>query len=510
MATKLGAEMTDGADSIPIKLFRGYDPVARGLLTASAVTGSWDKNDVTSGVRIEVCESLSELAEALDIDASLSVSYMKAVDVTAKMKFARKLNVTARSVALVVYAKHGIGTWDAKDVKLKDGVHAPTDDRSAATFARSYGDSFVRSVTLGGEFYAVYIFNTETRDQQQSLAASLKGEFMKGQVESDLQAGLSNALKTTKTSWTLKQDMTGILNPRLPDQNRLIEFAFKFPTTPLDAPVATDIKVNGYEDVEGFGEGFDKVVQNRSYFLHPRRGLLHKLARLTVLSNQVGWLKLIYSRYKYQGDTKLRAFSERVETDIDSIDDQITAWKSNAAGNFVAPQLPSLEEGEPVLDFEEPDPKTWGAAGAGPWTVDSVGDLIRNRTRIKSIQLASGQFREHLVLGRLIVEYESDKRGWTEAHGEGEVKTLQPRLDLEEGQFPVRLEVRSGSLIDWLRIHLSNGRQTDAGGSGGGPADWSVRDGEFVVGFGGRSGSVIDQLQVRYAKLNPAKMVRLD
>src|SRR3954447_1272486 len=167
MATTLGAEMTAGSDPVPVKLFRGYDTVARGIISLSAVEGDYENSGASSAVRIQVCESLSKLAQALDIDASLSVSYLKAVDVTAKMEFARKLEVTARSVSIVVYAKHGIGTWDVTEAKLKSKVTAPVDDESAAAFVGTYGDSFIKSVTLGGEYFAVYVFNTETREEQQ-------------------------------------------------------------------------------------------------------------------------------------------------------------------------------------------------------------------------------------------------------------------------------------------------------------------------------------------------------
>jgi carbon monoxide dehydrogenase subunit G len=516
MAQTLGAEVTAGSDPVPIKLFRGYDTVARGLLTASAVTGDFENSKVTSEVKVEVCESLTDLAKALEIDASLSVSYLKAADVTAKMEFARKLNVTARSVTIVVYAKHGIGTWDVKEVRLKDTREmkdppkAPVDSASAAVFAKTYGDSFVRSVTLGGEYYAVYVFNTETREQQQSLATSLKGKVEGGAatVKADAQLKLTDFLNTTKTNWTLKQGMTGIVNPDFPDQNKLIPFALGFSKLELDGPVAIDVKVTGYEDVAGFAESFDKVVQNRDYFLHSKRGLLQKLARLTVLSNQADWLKGIYKRYQYEGDKALGGFSDRVDADIDAIDTQIAQWKSNTAGNFVAPNLPSLKEGEPVLNFQEASSPAWGGTTAAPWKLDSVGDLIRNRTRLKSIEIASAKYDIYLLLGRLIVEYDSDKRSWTETYGDKPVETAQPRIDLEEGQSPVRFELRFGTYLDWLRIHLSDGRTTDAGGpGGGGKADWAIPDGWFFVGFAGRSGGIIDQLQVRYAKLNPAKMV---
>src|SRR4051812_1917475 len=189
MAQTLGGEMTAGPEPVPVKLFRGYDTVARGIMPASAIVGDYEKSGASSAVRVQVCESLSELADALDIDASLSFSYLKAVDVTAKMEFARKLNVTARSVTVVVYARHGIGTWEVKEAKLQNDVKAPTDDDSAAGFVQYYGDSFIRSVTLGGEYYAVYIFNTETREQQQSLKTSLEAAVKGGaaKVEADAQ-----------------------------------------------------------------------------------------------------------------------------------------------------------------------------------------------------------------------------------------------------------------------------------------------------------------------------------
>ena len=80
---------------------------------ASPIDGEWENTGEGSTLRVEVRESLSELAEALEIDASLSVSYLKAVNVTAKMEFAKKLNVTARSVSIVVYASRRTGTWTA-------------------------------------------------------------------------------------------------------------------------------------------------------------------------------------------------------------------------------------------------------------------------------------------------------------------------------------------------------------------------------------------------------------
>ena len=307
--------------------------------------------------------------------------------------------------------------------------------------------------------------------------------------------------------------MTGITDPDFPDQDKLVPFAIGFSKLKLDGPVATDLKVSGYENVAGMADSFGKVAANRKYFLDSKKGLLQKLARLTAVSNQIDWLKRIYAHYGYKGDTALTAFSKRVDQDLDAIDAQVTGWASNPAGDFAAPSLPSLAEGEPVLNFEEAMSPAWGGTTAGPWGVDSVGDLIRNRTRVKSIQLASGKFAPYTLLGRLIVEYVSDKRNWTEQHGDGEVVTVEQRLDLN-GQYPTRFEARHGTYLDWLKIYVSGGsagtRSTEAGGPGGVKTEWAVPKDWFFVGFAGRSGAIIDQVQVRYAKLEPATMVTTD
>jgi len=166
------AQANAGAGNTPEKLFNGYDSIDKGMLNESAVTGGMEQGGGRSVVKIRVCESVSELAQALEIDGSLSVSYLKVANVTAKMKFMQKLNATARSISIVVYASHESSTWTAKSVKLAEGIKAPGNDDEAADFVDIYGDSYVSSATQGGEYYAVYTFHTETQTEQKELTAS--------------------------------------------------------------------------------------------------------------------------------------------------------------------------------------------------------------------------------------------------------------------------------------------------------------------------------------------------
>lgn len=493
------------AEQAPSNLYQGYDAVAIGMLSTSAATGAYEKTGGRSQVHIKVCESAEEVAEALEIDASVSVSYLKIASATAKMSFMKKLNITSHSVAIVVYASHHSGRWSAKNAKLQDTVTPPEDDNSAADFVASYGDSFINAVTLGGEYYAVYTFRTQTRTEQSSLSTSLKasGIYAGVSAEVDIQTKLSNFMSNTETNWTFDQEVTGIENPVLPSQDGLIEYAISFPSRPIDSPVVTNITTRGYESLMGAARRkFAKVAKNRGYFVDPDDGLLKSLAHLTAVKNQITWLKRIYARYNYQGDTDLLAFEREVNADIKAINGQVDDWEIDATTSFTPPPLSSIDKGEPVLQFDVPQPPAWGGSGGSPFQAASVGEAIKNQVRITGIRLAGGTF-----VDRIEVDYASDKRTWQARHG-GDGGASQQWLRLEDGQFPKRFVLRSGILVDWLKIYLTDGRTTEVGGPGGNSADWQVGADEVVLGFAGRAGSLIDQLQIIYAKSKPAKYIK--
>jgi hypothetical protein len=488
----------------PYELFNGYDSIANGMLNESAVTGDAKWSGGSSLVNIRVCESVSELAKALEIDASLSVSYLKVVNVTAKMKFMQKLNATARSISIVVYASHEEATWAVKNVKLAQGVKAPADDDEAADFAASYGDSYVSEAIQGGEYYAVYTFHTETQSEQRELTASLKAKGVyTGTVDLKVQGKLSDFLQTTSTNWTFDQEITGHKNPKLPNQEELIKFAIDFPSTPLDSPVTTGVKVAGYETVPGINRRkFARIVDNRDYFLG-QDGVLLGYARLNGIQNQIGWLRRIYARYAYAGDTALLDFEKQVKSDVAAINKQIAAYKRDPGADFERPALPSLARGEPVLSYAAGQPISFGGEGGGPFDFMSTGEALRNQVKIASLRFSDGDE----VVHKMEVGYASDRKDWPSSHGAN--GTPREIFYLEEGQFPIRFNIRcDDKYVYRMEVFSSDGRSTWCGSNKGTSHDWNVPEGAVLLGFAGRSGAVLDQVKMMYAALKPARFVQ--
>jgi hypothetical protein len=498
------ATTEDGAGDPPEKLFSGYDSIANGMLNESAVTGDPTPDGARSVVNIRVCETVSELARALEIDGSLSVSYLKAVNVTAKMKFMQKLNATARSVSIVVYASHETGTWTARNVKLAEGIKAPTNEDEAADFVALYGDSYVSGATTGGEYYAVYTFHTETQTEQKELTASLKAKGVYSGVTAklDIQTKLTDFLKQTSTNWTFDQEITGIANPTLPDQEKLIEYALAFPSKKPDAPVITGFKVSGYEGVPGIARRkFAKIVDNRDHFLG-EDGVLLSYARLVGVQNQIKWLKRIYARYAYTGDSGLLAFEKQVTEDLGKINKQVSAYRRDPAADFAKPELPSLEKGEPVLVYSVGQTPSFGGEGAGPFDFMAVGEALRNQVKLASIRLFEGGGGVGGLLHKIAIGYASDKSRWSAVHGANGVG--RELFILEDTHFPVKFRINCGQYVDRFEMHLNDGRSTWAGGQGGALVEWKVPDGAVVLGFAGRAGLLLDQLKIVHATLKPA------
>jgi hypothetical protein len=497
--------MTQAGDGdTPNKLFTGYDSIASGMLSASAVTGKHGTEGGRNVVNIRVCESVSELADALEIDGSVSVGYLKAVNVTAKMKFMKSLNVTEKSVTIVVYAAVETGTWTVKDVTLK--IKPPANDAEAARFVKAYGDSFIKEATQGGEYYAVYTFRTTTQEEQRSLTASLKAEGIYSGVtaKAEVQTKITSFASKSSVDWTLKQEMTGITGISLPSEDKLVQFALDFSSKTMNRPVTTGFAVQYYENIPDFGDGFAKVTANRRYFLG-EKGMLANLARLKGIENQIKRLKAIYACYKF-ADPDLEAFKERVEADIAAIEDQVTAWRDNPTGNFTKPPLPSLKEGEPVLDFVAHPVASFGQEGGGTFDFMSVGNAFRNQVRIASIRLSDGTWDGFHVIRRIEIEYASEKGRWTAVHGDN--GNAREKFFLEDGQFISHMRIRFGRLIDALEIHTEDGRSTGAGGGGGTLSLWTPQPGVTILGFAGRAGAALDQIKIINGSLKKAKFVK--
>jgi hypothetical protein len=493
----------EAAASAPVALLQGYDSVI-GAGLATAIQGPPPtKVDARSDVTYTGCESIETLSRALRVDQSLSVGFGPFGGVDQKMTFIRNLDVTTTSVSIVVYARHVTGKHVLTDYSLKPNIPPPAGDEELKRFFYSYGDSFLTSVTNGGEYYAVYTFYTQTKTEQTSLVGELKakGIWSTGNVDASLQLKLDQFIKSTTTRYRLEQTVTGIANPKLPDAAQIITYAIDFPSKPIDTPVVIGFETLGYERVPGI-QNFQPIVKNRTYFtgfLRDDAGLTKDLVKLQQLVNQADWIKSVYRFYGDYADEELNRVTALARADIDAIDDQIEAFEADPIQTFTRPNLQALGFGTPVLAYDVSKSQSWGGGGGGPFDDVDPRTALQKKTWLSAIQLRTGA-----VVDRLIAVYENEdhERRLIEHGGSG--GTLSSELKFLEGEFVVNVTGRAAKLVDRLNFRTNKGHEVGGGGGGGTPFVWDIHKGMFVLGFAGRSGTRLDQLAIVYAGFKPA------
>ncbi|HKT51388.1 MAG TPA: jacalin-like lectin [Candidatus Angelobacter sp.] len=493
----------------PVKVFQGYNSVTgRGLSTAT--TGETQSVGGTSTSAYHVCTDLEKLSTSLEINQSLSVGFGPFGSVDQKMQFVYNLNVTTYSVSIVVHARHFGRQEVMTNVRLERGISPPKGNTELQNFFRSYGDSFLGSVTYGGEYDAVYTFYSETREQQTALTADMKahGIFDGGSLDASLQVKISEFQSSAKTRVSFSQRVSGLKNPKLPDSNHVIEYAIAFPSIPLDEPAIITFDTQGYEHVPNFGD-FQPVARNRDFFVGTGviGGLTRPLVQIQEVENQITSIKKIYHAYGGFADVKLVSNGNQSEADHKTINGMIEEFESNPTQTFTMPQLPSLQNGTPALNYQITHSQAFGGAGGGPFDdVDAAGfsSFIPQQTMIITVQLRTGA-----RVDKLLTTYQNTTgKTWTSEHG-GNGGNLSGKLNLLPGQFVTSVTGRSGATVDRLTITSATGEKVEGGGGGGSPFNWAVPTGTFMLGFAGRSGKLLDQIQFVYGKFDSAKWTPL-
>jgi hypothetical protein len=404
-------------------------------------------------VHCSVALSLEELAKSISVDQSLSVGYGPLGSVSQKLNFIHKLQISTYSLTIAVYASKVIDRQSRVDVRFKPSITIPRNAEEVNEFVRYYGDAFVSNLSRGGEYIAAYTFYCRSHEEQTQLKAELRacGIYSGVSIGGDLQLKIESIIKKVNIAYALEQEVTGLLNPKLPDESKLVEYAIGFPSLALDKPVVTAFETSGYETVPGSGNAFAKVAANRTYLTGNTivGGLTSKLTRIDQAYNQMLWLADLYNFYNHYLDTTLQANSATAKADIKAILEQMNSFGtgSNPTATFPTLDLKALTNGTPILQFQPHRSPVWGGNGGAPFNDVDINSYLQRKTRLQSVGLRSGSRIDQIRT--TFVEVGSSKTTIATHGGSG--GSDAGRLDLIPGQGITRISGRAGSRIDHLR-----------------------------------------------------------
>jgi hypothetical protein len=484
-------------------MLQGFDTFA-GSARSTLLGGNIGQGNANKRCDYTVCSSLETIKDALNISGSIADNFGEG-SVDAKTQFVQKLNLTTYSMAIVVYTNLITQSSACNDVVLT-GKKPPTDLNE---FFQAYGDSYVSELVLGAEYMCVYVFYCQSEDDQLKVSAAInaKGITDAGQLSGDLQTTFQDINSSVSVRQDSQQLITGYTKLPLPDAAGVIQFALDFGSgSAPDTPGVISYGTTGYEHVTGVTD-FTPISTNRALYLggDDQPGLSGNLETLNLLQNQINWIEQVYQTYTYTGDADLPGKATQVKDDIINLSNLLTQIENDPTKTYQPGSYPSLEFGNPLLNFTLSQPQTWGGTGGLQPFQDITPASIISQTTLKNLVIRGGGW-----INDLVCTYStpgSNNPILAVDHGQPNGGSLSVPLNFQDYEFITSIQGTYGSYVNQLNITTNKMQNltfppnpSEANNS----IDFAVPAGSILVGFQGHCGSYLDQLQPILCTFSPA------
>lgn len=161
-----------------------------------------EENKVATGG--EVTAGFSIISTHEELQSSLGMSFEAEgryafVQGSVKAKFSEQTNYNSASTFVVAQVVVENPLRRGKDFKVKGAAEDLLKSNQLEVFQTAFGDSFVRGLQTGGEFYAVIRITSVSTSTQMDLAASLQADYNSGFAHAKFTADFEKANKSAST-----------------------------------------------------------------------------------------------------------------------------------------------------------------------------------------------------------------------------------------------------------------------------------------------------------------------
>ncbi len=180
---------------------------------------------------IDLVTSRTEMARRLQVSASASIRAAAGTSGSGRARFFQDLSINQYSLYLVVSCIVRKASARMRDVRLKDTFKVLLENNKTEEFHRSCGNEFIVGSTIGGEFYAVYEFQTTSSDQREEVEAAVRASGALGSFSAEGDFQLSMRKLTDRYSMTFRTYAYGVPSTVLlpSNGNEIVDFARNFP-----------------------------------------------------------------------------------------------------------------------------------------------------------------------------------------------------------------------------------------------------------------------------------------
>lgn len=221
--------------------------------------------------KIDTYESIEK---TLGISAEANVQY-GIFSAEGKFKFTKQCSFNSHSTFLLLHCVVENPFSQCEDAQLKAKAAELLEKADFDSFNDIYGDSFVRGIRTGGEFYAVISITDTTLESQQAVAAALEASFLgfgssKGKFNSS-EHNKSGKLKIQITSYQAGGSGSEETKP-VESIDEAITRSHDFPSIILKNPVPISVQVASYKTLG--------IKMPSSEMLEKKRKVLKEISKL--------------------------------------------------------------------------------------------------------------------------------------------------------------------------------------------------------------------------------------
>jgi len=498
-------------ETAPKEIFEGYDSVLGEPRQAILAGELYPLRDAGFRCDFSFCMNTFALSRALEIDASASYDG-GAYSADGKVKFYRSLNVTENSAVMVVRAVKIEGKKTIRNVTSRPIIKNQTHD-NINKFVFRHGDSFVSSLTLGGEYIALWIFQARSVQEKEQIEATLraKGISTYGAVTADFHTKFDECMKATNVLIESHQTFVGCSSPTIPDPRnieKMIRYATDFSGVHLDSPSVMAFETQAYD---GYVAGLKQVARNRIYFrgIGTIRGVLGAMKRLQGIDKRVDWILARYQFYGGFDDPKLLQFQYEVHRDLSDANEQLIKWSEDPNFRFsqIYPTPKSLTWGVPTLMYLPYRSRSYG--GKGIKEIDELAKfdaVVQRGIRLAEVRVEKGDWVNSITC---TYEFLSGPAEQPVRYG-GPSGTSVRDLSIPVGQYITKAWITYRSnVVTSLQFERTDGSTTQEFPlpREGDTDVFAPAEPIRVIGFAGGCTGVIDRLELVCMRLMPAAWV---
>lgn len=487
----------------PVTLGCGYNTfLASAMPQIVDITSSLGESSFTT--HVSICTTNEQLFSLLEIDASIAVS-VRSGSFFDRLQFVNSLEINATTVVILVSATKVTQSLAVTGIPTFLSTFA-----SASDVFNEGGDSYVSSISTGGQYFASYTFKAYDETKFLELVNAADVNYSGGvDLDASFEVGIANITSSTGITSTTDQAVIGYSTGKLPKPDEIVEFALDFGNLILDGPEVLTYSTTSYRGVPTCPD-FTQIETYRFDYVDPT-GAGQGYCDIEVLAaTNKDLVQATKSIYDYYGLASVDEKFDTVLTGLSNIAKAIGTWRELVNRDPTKAGIPPPEIDDTSLVVPSPRFLLLGGPYSGFFGAPSFQDVTVDMIP-KGVLPTSVTVRGDVVVDNVTTTYtlfDPDKPTFSTSHGGGGGYSF-PTIQLQ--QWDQIVEFQTWSFNDWNVLQQFFIRTTSQSGvyypgdfNGSANADWKVPANSCFVGWAGHAGRYVDGIQPMYVTFQPA------